>query len=528
MAALSWSSPAGEHALEAREAGVWPLDEHNAALLDAVYPLSWPEPQPEDTHSAFDLIAIGSGAGGLVTSKQSAKRGARSALISGHLAGGDCLNVGCVPSKALLHVARAAKMARKSAAEGLLVGPDAKPLPAIGVDFPATMERLRRLRASIAPADSHVATEATGSRVFQGYGTFTGPNTVEVNGKTLTFKKAVICTGGKAHVPSDVPGLAEAPYCTNDTLFNLTELPPRMVIVGAGAIGLEMAQAFAVFGSHVTVLVRSRSVLARAGDAAGRAIQRVLEADGVTFKFGAKIVKVTSTMPPPQSTLPTMELEVQTEEGDINLECQTLLYAAGRKPNISGLGLDAAGVKTNSDGIIVNDLLQTANPDIFAIGDCVSGVPRLTHLSGEMAKMAVQNALFGDSWKLSSLVVPQVTYTEPEVATVGLSLQEAGKKGVLVDSFVTSLEHNDRCILEGESSDGGFVSVICARGSDKVLGATIVAGRAGEMVAELALAIKEKVGLESIGRSIHSYPTSGEAVMGCGLAYIRSKWATLS
>jgi len=184
-------------------------------------------------------------------------------------------------------------------------------------------------------------------------------------------------------------------------------------------------------------------------------------------------------------------------------------------------------VRCSADGVVVNDLLQTDNPNVFAVGDCVAGVPRLTHVSGEMAKMAVQNALFGGAWRLSSLVVPHVVYTEPEVAMVGLSVEEAEGAAVPVDKYESSLEHNDRCILEGESADGGFVSVVCAKGTDSVLGATIVASRAGEMVNELTLAIKEKVGLEAIGRSIHSYPTAGEAVMGCGLAYIRSKWAVL-
>jgi len=300
-----------------------------------------------------------------------------------------------------------------------------------------------------------------------------------------------------------------------------------MVVVGAGAIGLEMAQSFANFGSAVTVLIRSHRVLGREEEAAGLAIKKALEDDGVSFEFGASIKRVTSAPPPEGSSLPRMTLEVAMADGVKTIECEALLYAAGRVPNIDGLGLDAAGVNTSSDGIVVNDLLQTANPNIYAVGDCVAGVPRLTHMSGEMAKMAVQNALFGDSWGLSSLVVPQVTYTEPEVATVGLTAAEATKQGVAVDRYHTSLEHNDRCILEGEDQDGGYVAVLCAKGTDTVLGATVVASRAGEMVNELTLAIKAKVGLGAIGRVIHAYPTSGEAVMGCGLAFIRTQWATL-
>eukprot|EP00966_Prymnesium_polylepis_P014244 329120-Prymnesium_polylepis.2 len=206
----SWAAGDSDLSEQAKELQVWPLDEHNAKLLDNVHPRSWHAPEPQDEAEPFDVIAIGSGAGGLVTAKQSARRGARSALISGHLAGGDCLNVGCVPSKALLKVARVARDARKSAAEGVLVTADGAPLPPIRVDFAATMARLRRLRAAIAPADAHTGTEATGARVFQGYGKFTGADTIEVNGKTLRFKKAVVCTGGRARVPTHIPGFAEA------------------------------------------------------------------------------------------------------------------------------------------------------------------------------------------------------------------------------------------------------------------------------------------------------------------------------
>ena len=236
---MSWHG----HDDEARALQVWPLDEHNIATLDAVRPRGWEDPPPA---VEYDLIAIGAGAGGLVSAKQSGRRGARSAMISEHLAGGDCLNVGCVPSKALLRCARAIKEVRRAAEFGVVIS---GPPPA--VDFGAIMSRMRRLRAAIAPADAHSASAAAGVDVFQGRGRFTGPNTVEVNGTTLRFKKAVIATGGRASVP-DVPGLATAPYVTNATLYNLTALPERLVVLGCGTIALEMAQAFAAFGSQVT------------------------------------------------------------------------------------------------------------------------------------------------------------------------------------------------------------------------------------------------------------------------------------
>lgn len=236
--ASSWSDAPPE---EARALDVWPLDESNVKLLDAVRPRAWEGPTEAEAAGEYDIIAIGSGAGGLVTAKQAARRGARSALISGHLAGGDCLNVGCVPSKALLHCARAAREARAALAEGFLVAADGT-APKLEVDFDAVMARMRRLRAHIAPADSHEGSAAAGAHVYQGWARFSGPDTVVVNERTLRFKKCVIATGGRAAVPP-TPGLAAAPYVTNATLYNLTALPPRMVVLGAGVIGMEMAQA---------------------------------------------------------------------------------------------------------------------------------------------------------------------------------------------------------------------------------------------------------------------------------------------
>ena len=256
LKAQNWAAPDMALAACARELGVWPLDAANASLLDAVHPRNWSDPTPP---AIYDLLVIGAGAGGLISSKQSARRGARSCMISEHLAGGDCLNVGCVPSKALLHCARVAREARQAMAEGFLVG-GIGTTPNLSVDFGAVMARMRRLRAKIAPADSHEGTAGAGADVYQGRGRFVGPNAVEVNGQTLHFKKAVIATGGRAAVPLATPGLAEAPYVTNATLYNLTVLPPRMVVLGAGVVAMEMAQAFAAFGSQVHSRRRLRSV----------------------------------------------------------------------------------------------------------------------------------------------------------------------------------------------------------------------------------------------------------------------------
>ncbi|EOD05293.1 putative mercuric reductase [Emiliania huxleyi CCMP1516] len=509
----SWSDAPPE---EARALDVWPLDESNVKLLDAVRPRAWEGPTEAEAAGEYDIIAIGSGAGGLVTAKQAARRGARSALISGHLAGGDCLNVGCVPSKALLHCARAAREARAALAEGFLVAADGT-APKLEVDFDAVMARMRRLRAHIAPADSHEGSAAAGAHVYQGWARFSGPDTVVVNERTLRFKKCVIATGGRAAVPP-TPGLAAAPYVTNATLYNLTALPPRMVVLGAGVIGMEMAQArrlgaFAAFGSQVTVLARS-AVLSKEEPAAREAVVKALEADGVAFVSGVDVKEVPTLRPrPPRRTC----------------NCEALLVATGRTPNVDGLGLDAAGVAhCGKEGIAIDDLGATSNPRVYAVGDCAAGVPRFTHMSGEMAKLAVQNALFGDGCKVSSLVVPRCCYTEPEVASVGLTRRDAEAAGVAVDTYSSSLEHNDRFILEGQAAGGGIVEIHCSKDTDTIVGATVVAAGAGNIINEVTLAMQAGVGLGAVARVIHPYPTVGEGVMQAGLGYIRRHWAKLN
>jgi len=511
--ATEWVENDSDQAKEAREElGIWPLDEHNVNLLNEVHPRGFATSMANAPHPEYDLIAIGSGAGGLVSSKQTGRRGGKSAMISAHLAGGDCLNSGCVPSKALIQSARAVSHIRRAADLGIDVNGD------IVVDFPRVMARLRQKRAIIAPADGHPGTEGTGAHVYQGRGRLTSPNTIEVNGQTLTFKTCVLATGGRPEIPAGVPGLKEAPFTTNEQLFNLEELPPRMVILGAGIVALEMAQAFSLLGTKVTIVNRSSRLFeSKAGDPeAAEIIQTELEKDGVTFLSNSKIESI-ETLKNDKQGLPLMKITV----GDQELECECLLIAAGRIANVEDCGLEVGGVEFEvGKGVIVDDCARSvSNPNVFAVGDCCAGVPRLTHMAGEMAKLAVQNSMANDDWKLSSLVVPAVAYTEPELATVGISSEDQAKKeGIECEVYRTGLEHNDRALLENRNV--GFCKIIVKKGTDEIIGATIVADRAGEMVNEVSLAIKNNLGLYAIGRNIHSYPTTGEAVMGCGVQYI--------
>jgi len=436
-------------------------------------------------------------------------------------------DVGCVPSKALIRAARAVREVKRSAEFGIVLPGDGQ----IDIDFPKIMQRLRQLRTKIAPADGHSGTAGAGAHVFQGRGVFTSKDTIRVGGKELKFKNAVIATGGRPSIPN-VPGLAEAPYTTNEILFNLETLPKRMVILGAGVIALEMAQCFASFGSHVTVLQRSKTLFAsKQGDPeAAQILQEELEKDGVHFLSGStkQVTTLRERNQKDTTEHPLMKVTVEADSGVVELECECLLVAVGRAANVENLGLEEAGVEYEpGKGVTVNDLSQSvSNPNVYAVGDCTAGVPRLTHMSGEMAKLVVQNSLFADDWKLSSLVVPAVMYTEPEYATVGTSSAEmAEKKGTKIDVYRAGLEHNDRAILE--SANVGFCKIFCKEGTDEIVGATIVAERAGEMINEITLAMKNDIGLRAIGRNIHSYPTTGEAVMGCGIQFINSHWQRL-
>lgn len=406
---------------------------------------------------------------------------------------------------------------------------------------------MRKLRSQIAPVDGHDRGVSLGAQTFQGLGVFVSPSTVEVveHGKSLgdasnprlKFKKAVIATGGRPAVPDNIPGLKEAPYTTNLSLFNLGQLPKRMVILGAGVVALEMAQCFAIFGSEVTVLQRSR-LLSKGDDDAAQVLKSTLEKDGVKFLSGVKVEGVETLREGSEGELPLMSVSLACKEHSdiINMECECLLLALGRTANVQSMGLDSANIQYDeSRGVLVNDFAQSiSNPNVYAVGDCVANVPRLTHMSGEMAKVVVQNSLFEGQWKLSSFVVPAVMYTEPEYAVVGsvISLDEnglvipavKGDEGEL-DVYKAELTHNDRAILD--SSDGdGFVKIFCKKGSGTIVGCTIVSSRAGEIINEVSLAIKHGIDLEGVGRNIHSYPTLGEAVMGCGLQYINSKWTT--
>jgi pyruvate/2-oxoglutarate dehydrogenase complex dihydrolipoamide dehydrogenase (E3) component len=484
---------------------VLPKDEHNDRLVANAHPPDWDNPQPAPR---YNLVVIGAGTAGLVTAAGAAGLGARVALIERELLGGDCLNVGCVPSKALIRAARAAAQVRDAGQFGIHVP------PGVQVDFAAVMSRMRRLRAGISPHDSAARFRSLGVDVYLGQAAFTSASTVEVAGTTIRFRRAVIATGARAHRPP-IPGLAEAGFLTNETVFALTELPPRLAVIGAGPIGCELAQVFARFGSRVQVLGNHPQVLPREDPAAAARVEKALRRDGVEFILNCRIERVDKRGH--EKVLHLSGNQGQQQQVVVD----AILIGAGRVPNVDGLNLDAVGVRYDKrDGVAVNDRLQTSNQNIYAAGDVCSRF-KFTHAADAMARIVIQNALFKGRAKASALTIPWCTYTDPEIAHVGLYEHEARERGIALRTFTQELADVDRAVLDSE--DEGFVKVLASRKGDKILGATIVAAHAGDLISELTLAMVGRLGLGTIARTIHPYPTQAEAIKKVGDAYNRAR-----
>jgi pyruvate/2-oxoglutarate dehydrogenase complex dihydrolipoamide dehydrogenase (E3) component len=486
-----------------------PYDAHNAQLLANTHPSDWHNPNPRNP---YNLVVVGAGTAGLVTAMGAATLGARVALIEKHLMGGDCLNYGCVPSKALIRCATAWADVRDAGAYGLQVNGD------IDIDFSAVMSRMRRLRAAISHHDSAKRYAAAGVDVFLGTGRFTGPQRLEVEGQTLRFAKAVIATGSRAFVPS-VSGLAEAGYYTNETIFALTELPPRLGILGGGPIGCELAQAFQRLGAQVTLLHTGRHLLNKEDADAAQIVQQAMLHDGVQVMLEARLQGV--TIHGEEKHLHYTEAGHPTSEAVVD----AILVATGRVPNVADMGLEAAGVAYHDrTGVEVDDRLRTTNAHIFAAGDVCSRY-RFTHAADFLARAVIANALFKGRQSVSALTIPWCTYTDPQIAHVGITAQQAADDGIAIDTFTQPFAEVDRAILDGETA--GFAKVHVKRGKDTILGATIVARNAGDMMGIYTTAMTHGLGLKALSNTIQPYPTQAEAVRKTGDLYNRTRLTPL-
>ncbi|MEQ8763445.1 MAG: mercuric reductase [Planctomycetota bacterium] len=476
-----------------------PFDAHNERLADRVHPDDWQPPVPADR---YNLVVIGGGTAGLVTAAGAAGLGAKVALVERGLLGGDCLNVGCVPSKALLEAARVVATVKRRQAYGL------RCKSPVTTDFGSVMERLRRLRADISENDSAQRFRDLGVDVFLGEARFEGDRTVRVDDVTLHFAKACIATGARASAPP-IDGLEAAGYRTNETLFSLTELPQRLAIIGGGPIGCEMAQAFARFGSEVTVLEGGTRLLGNDSPEAARIVAESLASDGVDIRTEAQVQRV-------EQTEGTRRLHASNGEP---LEVDEILVATGRKPNVDGLGLEALGIEHDpKKGIAVDDRLRTSHPHVYAAGDVCSRY-QFTHAADAMARIVIRNALFFGRAKVSSLVMPWCTYTDPEVAHVGPRHTELAERDD-VHSTRIELADVDRARLDGSSD--GFLEVHTDR-KGRILAATLVAPHAGESISEIAVAIRAGMKLSDLSEVIHPYPTQAEIIRKAGDAFNRTK-----
>ncbi len=508
-----------------QEPALQPLDRYNQALMSHVHPPDWVNPQPAN---CYDLVVIGAGTAGLVVAAGAAGLGLglKVALVEKSLMGGDCLNVGCVPSKSVIRSARLAADMREAANFGI------QPPDSINIDFAGVMQRMRQIRAGISHHDSAERFKNLGVDVFLGHAAFVSQEAIAVTETIsdlspkphllLKFKKAVIATGARATFPP-IPGLAEAGYLTNETVFSLTECPKRLAVIGGGPIGCELAQAFHRLGSQVILFHKHGHLLAREDADAAEIIQQQLFRENLKLILNCTLEKVELT----DTGKVIYYREYSQKNSDIITKTVTvdeILVGAGRTPNVDGLNLDAVGVECDRRrGVFVNDYLQTTNPRIYAAGDiCMDW--KFTHAADAAARIVIKNTLFspfglGRS-KLSNLVMPWVTYTDPEIAHVGLYEREAEAKGIETNTIKIPFSTVDRALTDGETE--GFVKILHKKGSDQILGATIVARHAGEMISEITLAIATKQGLNALAGVIHPYPTQADAIKKAADAYRRT------
>lgn len=474
-------------------------------------PAGWRNPQPREP---YHLLVIGAGPAGLVAARAAAALGARVALIEQHLLGGLSLNYGCVPSQALIRSSRLYAEMRNAEVYGV------RTPQAIEVDFQLVMERMRRIRARAGRVDSARHVAAAGVDLFFGSARFVNSDAVDVDGVRLRFKKALIATGSRSLLPT-IPGLDDAGYLTNETLFDITALPKSLLVIGGGPVGCQVAQALCRFGCRTIIAHAEPLFLPKEERDAAQLLADALARDGVETHLNTKAVNV--------RVEGGKKLVETINDGNVaTIEVDEILTGIGRLPAIAGLNLEAAGVDYDPDrGIVVDDFLRTTNRLIFAAGDaCLEHM--FTDTAEASARIVVRNALCFGRVRLSALTIPWCTYTDPEIAHVGLYVRQARERGIPVKTYTVPLHEIDRALTDSE--ENGFVKIHVQDGSDKILGATVVARHAGEMINSLSLAMVAGIGLSTIAQVIHAYPTQAEGIRKAAMAHSNTpppRWMAL-
>ena len=483
---------------------VLPEPGRDDTVLEDAPSADWRNPRPL---SKYNLAILGGGPAGILAAYAAAALGAKVALIERNLLGGACLNTGCIPSKSILRTSRLYADMRTAETFGAQIPKD------IRIDFAATMARMRHIRARIARRSSAERLSALGIDVYFGAGRFTGPDTVAVDGAMLRFRKALIATGARPLIPS-IPGLVEAGYLTHENVFDLTECPRRLLVLGGGPLGCELAQAFCRLGSQVTIVQKEPMFLRQEERDAAQILSSALERDGVDIHLNTNAINV-------RVEGDHKLVDLISDDNQTTVVVDQILVGAGRTPNVQGINLEAAGVAYDKvNGVRINDFLQTTNPRIYASGDvCLEH--KFAHIEDASAQLVVRNALFWGRKRLSALTIPWCTYTDPEIAHVGLYVTEAIRKGIPVKTFTVPMHDVDRAITDGEEE--GFVKIHVKEGTDEILGATVVARHAGEMINNISLAMASGIGLRDLDRVIYPYPTQAAAIKMAADSYKRTR-----